>query len=87
MSRRMLARPVSRPLQKTVDHFLPARLVEVDRQLVALDLGDVAVAELLVEHAVAHRIGRRAVRHRLGDEFALDRQPLPKMVSRCLQDL
>ena len=32
------------------DDFLAARLVEVDRELVALGKGDLAVAELVMEH-------------------------------------
>src|SRR5215207_755826 len=40
------------PLHKTIDHLLLAGLLERDRQLVAVDLHHVAVAELLVKHAV-----------------------------------
>jgi hypothetical protein len=35
----------SHPLHKTIHHALFARLVEADRQSVAVDRGDVAVAE------------------------------------------
>ena len=45
----------SRPLHKTIHHPLLPRPVELDRQLVAVDRGDVAVAEFLVEDAVAER--------------------------------
>src|SRR5262252_3301890 len=56
---------------KTVHHLLLAGLVELDRQLVAVDHDHVAVAELLVKHAVAHgKLGAGA--GRLGDQLALD---------------
>jgi len=43
----------SHPLHKTIHHpFLPGP-IELDGQLVAVDRGDVAVAEFLVENAVA----------------------------------
>jgi hypothetical protein len=41
----------SRPLHKAIHHALFARLVEVDRQLIAVHRGDVAVAEFQVEDA------------------------------------
>ena len=44
---------LSHPLHKTIHHALLAGLVELNRQLVAVDGGDVAVAEFLVEDAVA----------------------------------
>ena len=45
---------VSHPLHKTIHHpLLPGAGVELDRQLVAVDGADVAVAEFLVEDAVA----------------------------------
>ena len=47
----------SHPLHKTIHHALFAGAVERDRQLVAVDGGDVAVAEFLVEDAVAQREG------------------------------
>src|SRR5215470_679607 len=54
-----------------VSHLLLAGLVELDRQLVAVDHDHVAVAELLVKHAVAHgKLGAGA--GRLGDQLALD---------------
>src|SRR5438552_14538976 len=60
------------PLDETVDHPLLAGLVEVHRQLVALDRGDPPVAEFLVEDAFAEReagaAGDDAFRH----QFALD---------------
>jgi energy-converting hydrogenase Eha subunit C len=43
----------SHPLDKTIDHALLAGAIELDRQLVAVDRGDVAVAEFLMEDAVA----------------------------------
>src|SRR5690606_35500417 len=55
-----------------VEHALLAGLVEVDRKLVALDRGDVAVAEFLVKHPVADLERRFRRRHRLGDQFTLD---------------
>ena len=45
------------PRHKTIHHALLPRAVELDRQLVAVDGGDVAVAEFLVEDAVAEREG------------------------------
>src|SRR3954453_7308006 len=62
----------SRPLHKTVDDLLLAGLVEGDGELVAVDLGDAAVAEFLVEDAV----GEREFRGCAGgfrDQLALDR--------------
>src|ERR1700761_6532239 len=61
----------SGPLHETVHHLLLAGLVEGDSELVAVDLDDVAVAELLVEHAVVEaefRYGTRGFR----DQLALD---------------
>jgi hypothetical protein len=43
----------SHPLDKTIDHALLAGAVELNRQLVAVDRGDVAVAEFLMKDAVA----------------------------------
>src|SRR5215470_5028848 len=43
----------SHPPYKTIHDLLLARLVERDRELVAVDHDHVAVAELLVEHAIA----------------------------------
>ncbi len=40
---------------QTVQHPFPPRLLEVDIQFVAFDLGDGAAAEFLVEHALASR--------------------------------
>src|SRR5271167_3088178 len=47
----------SRPLHKTIHHALFAGAVELNRELVAVDRRDVAVAEFLVEHAVAQGEG------------------------------
>src|SRR5579885_1629728 len=65
----------SHPLHKTIHHPLLPRLVEADGQLVAVDGGDVAVAELEVEDAVADRIGRGGA-GRFGDQLAFDGQGL-----------
>lgn len=61
----------SHPLHETIHHALLPRLVEVDGQLVAVDGGDVAVAEFLVEDAVAEGEGGGGAGG-FGDEFALD---------------
>jgi hypothetical protein len=58
---------------ETVHHALFPGLVEVDGQLVAVDMGHVPVAELLVEHAVTGR-ERRDGAGGFGDQFALDRE-------------
>src|ERR1700736_1608697 len=59
------------PLHEAIHHALLAGLVELDGQLVAVHRGDIAVAELEVEHAVADREGgSRAAR--AGDQLALD---------------
>src|SRR6267378_2578273 len=63
----------SRPLDETVDDLLLAGLLEGDGEFVAVDLDDMAVAELLVKHAIV----QRELRHRAGgfrDQFALDGQ-------------
>src|SRR5437763_259795 len=57
--------PPSRPFDEAVDDALLARFVELDGELVAVDEGDVAVAEFLVEDALADRERRgRAGRFR-----------------------
>src|SRR5580698_4340359 len=61
----------SYPFDERIHHTLLARLVELDRQLVAVDRGDVTVAEFLVEHAVAGR-ERRGGAGRFGDQLAFD---------------
>ena len=43
----------------SIHHALLARLVEIHRELVALDIAHPAIAEFLVKHAVAARIMRR----------------------------
>src|SRR5439155_26391090 len=43
------------PLGETIDDLLLAGLLERDRQLVAVDLHHVAVAEFLVKHAIVQR--------------------------------
>jgi hypothetical protein len=63
----------SHPLHKTIHYALLAGLVELNRQLVAVDGGDVAVAEFLVEDAVAEGEGGDGA-GRLGDELAFDGQ-------------
>src|SRR5262249_40600878 len=61
----------SHPLDKAIHHPLLPRLVELDGELVAVDGGDVAVAEFLVEDAVADReLGDGA--GGFGDELAFD---------------
>src|SRR4051795_6983483 len=63
----------SRPLHKTVHDLLLPRLVEGDGELVAVDPGDAAIAEFLVEDA----IGEGEFRGRaggFGHQLALDRQ-------------
>src|SRR6266849_4242030 len=63
----------SHPLHVFVEHPLLAGLVEVHDQLVAVDGGDVAVAEFLVEDAVADREGGDRA-GRLGDQLAFDHE-------------
>ena len=56
----------SAALDEAVHHLLLPRLVEIDGELVAVDLGDAAIAELLMEHAHADlepRSFHRARRH------------------------
>jgi hypothetical protein len=48
-----ISKSPSHPLHKTIHHALFAGPVELDGQLVAIDGGDVAVAEFLLEDAVA----------------------------------
>src|SRR5262245_63542989 len=61
----------SHPLDETIHHPLLAGLVEGDGELVAVDGGDVAVAEFLVEYAVADgEVGDGA--RRFGDQLAFD---------------
>src|SRR5262249_31195469 len=63
---------------------LLASLVELDRELVAVDRGDVAVAEFLVKDAVADReLGNGA--GRLGNELAFDgeRQAAARLAARA----
>src|SRR5262249_58276708 len=63
--------PHSQPLHEAIDHPFLARVVELDSELVAVDGGDVAVAEFLVEDAVADReLGDGA--RGFGDELAFD---------------
>src|SRR5262249_11148087 len=73
----------SHTLDKTIHHPLLAGFVELDRELVAVDRRDVAVAELLVKDAVADReLGDGA--SRLGDELAFDgeRQAAARLAAR-----
>src|SRR3546814_8492634 len=53
---------ISAKLDETVEHSLAAGLIKLDLKLVAVDLDDFAIAELLVEYA--HADGE--VRTRLG---------------------
>src|SRR3954451_15663130 len=59
------------PLHETIDHLLLAGLLERDRQLVAVDLHHVAVAEFLVKHAVVEREFRNGAGG-FRDQFAFD---------------
>ena len=62
---------ISHPRHETIHYALLASLVELDRELVAVDDGDIAVAELLVKHAVTD--GERGDgAGRLGDQLALN---------------
>src|ERR1700750_1492543 len=61
----------SHPLHKTIHHPLFAGLVEADGELVAVDGGDVAVAEFQVEDAVADAEGGRGAGG-FPDECAFD---------------
>jgi len=61
----------SHPLHETIHHALLAGFVEVDGQLVAVDGGDVAVAEFLVEDAVAEGEGGGGAGG-FGDELAFN---------------
>src|SRR5687768_9736814 len=65
-------RGLPRLLHKAIQHHLPAGLVEIDRQLVAVDARHRAGAELDVEDAGAGVVGRGS--GRFGGEFALDQQ-------------
>src|SRR5689334_9993724 len=65
------ARLSSHPLDETIHHPLLAGAVELDGQLVAVDRGDVAVAEFLMKDAVAER-ERRNRAGRFGDQLAFD---------------
>src|SRR5262249_15987042 len=76
-------RPLN-PLDEAVDDALLARLVELDRELVALDRDDIAVAELDVKHAVADRIGGHSP-GRFGDQLAFDRQRVRPPADRTRQ--
>src|ERR1700688_1760629 len=64
-------RSPSHPLHKRIHHALLAGLIELDRQLVAVDGSDVAVAEFLVEDAVAGREGGDGA-GRFRHQFAFD---------------
>src|SRR5690606_3924861 len=67
------------PLDKGVQHPLGAGLLEIDGKLVAVDLGDGAVAELDVEDALAG--GEQAAAALVtGDQFTLDD---PRLVPGC----
>ena len=50
---RRIRRSCPRPLHETIHHALLTGAVELNRQLVAVDRGDVAVAEFLMKDAVA----------------------------------
>src|SRR5262245_45863932 len=65
----------SHPLDEGIHHALFARAVEQYRQLVAVDGGDVAVAEFQVEHAIADREWRGDA-GRFRHQLALDGERL-----------
>jgi hypothetical protein len=62
---------LSNPLHKTIHHPLLPGPIELNRQLVAVDGTDVAVAEFQVEDAVADG-KRRDGAGGFGDQFAFD---------------
>src|SRR5688500_8629275 len=69
--------PWSDRLDETVHDLLAAGLAEIDGELVAVDLGDAAIAKFLVKNAHAHGEAgafRRARRH----QGALDGQRLAR---------
>src|SRR5262249_30866549 len=74
----------SHPLHKAVHHPLLAGLVELHDELVAVDRGDVAVAEFLVEHAIADGKWRDGA-DRFGHQLAFDgeRETAPRLASRA----
>src|SRR5680860_1862638 len=63
----------SHPLDETVDHLLAPGLLEIDGQLVAVDRGHPAIAELLVENARAD-IDAGALRRARGHQGPVDGQ-------------
>src|SRR5581483_2132315 len=63
----------SHPLHERIHHALFAGLVEGDGELVAVDGGDVAVAEFLVKDALADGESGAGA-GRFGDELAFDHQ-------------
>src|SRR5690554_1067667 len=67
---------VSSLLDETLQHLLPPGLFEINRQLVAFDVGDGAVAEFEVKHPLAHAKSRAVIAEidRAGDEIAVDGQ-------------
>src|SRR5262245_6159746 len=60
-------------LDETVHHPLASRLFKVDRELVAVDVGDAPVAELLMENTLPRRV-TRGRRRRCSDEFPVQRE-------------
>src|SRR5688572_21996729 len=67
----------SNPLDEAIHHLLAAGLVEIDRQLIAVDLRDMAIAEFLMKHARAD-LQPRALHGAGGDERAVDGDRLPR---------
>src|SRR5271165_834760 len=64
-------RSPSRPLHEAVDNALLARPVEMDGELVAVNGGDIAVAEFLMKHALADDVVGDGAGG-LGDQLAFD---------------
>src|SRR5690349_2662799 len=67
----------SDPLHERIDHLLLPRLVEIDGELVAVDMSDMAITEFLVEHARAD-FESRALGGTCRNERAVDGDGLPR---------
>ncbi|OWK23706.1 hypothetical protein AJ87_32625 [Rhizobium yanglingense] len=62
----------SNPLDKPIQHPLLPGPIKIDRQLVALDPGNIPIAEFQVEDAVAHLEAGGFGGGGFGNEFAFD---------------
>src|SRR5207302_979688 len=73
------------PLHEAIHHALLAGFVELDAELVAVHRGDIAIAELEVEHAVADREGGNRA-GRAGDQLTFDgeRRARPRRPFPCI---